>query len=395
MSAILEVERSLSTAEPIIARSQNAVARILHLSHTLEQTRDAFLALLPEADDETVIEVRMSARSVGVWAWLIECACDAELVRRTAKRAGRSKKDTNGEGRMAALGQQAYADGKSVRTIERNAQIINTFGAEKIVTHGENLRDKGFFIAALSAPDPLKAIEMFEEAKTENAFFEVQDAWALVNELNTKAEKLRRKQERKANPKPSELEFIHSEEAQAYLDKCHKALQELQTEIPHNLPSLRILNRQQREQIMWQKNRTVEADCNVILEMFTGDKGASCPEEATDTDIYWWLYRGGFHIDDGDLDDRLELLSKHSVLEQERAVENAKRRKEGQATLPAHKHECTCEPINKKLEKVDQGGRKDTQRGDLNDLYALYGHATGDSASVPRANSVYEMGEPE
>lgn len=195
--------------------------------------------------------------------------------------------------------------------------------------------------------------------------------------------------------KPSELVFIYSPEAQAYLDKCDKALLDLQVEIPNNLPSLRILNRQQREQIQWQKNRTVEGDCNAILELFTGDKGASCPEEATDTDIYWWLYRGGFHIDDGDLDDRLELLSKHSVLEQERSVENAKRRKDGLATLPGHRHECTCEPINKKLEKVDQGGRKDTQRGDLNDLYALYGHATGDSANVPHSQSRYDSGERE
>lgn len=392
MSAVL-AERSshdLSAAD----RALGAVSRILNMCHRLEEQRDALLELLPTADDDTVIEIRMSARAVGVWAWLIECACDAELKSRTERqKGGRGKKDTNGIGRKAAYGQQAYLDGKSVRTVERNAQIIETFGVETCVMRGASLQDKGFFIAALSAPDPIKAIETFEEEKAENPFFEVQDAWALVNELNTKEAKKKRKQERES--KPSELVYIHTPEAQAYLDKCDKALLDLHAEIPDNLPSLRILNRQQREQIQWQKARTIEADCNIILELFTGDKGASCPAEATDTDIYWWLYRGGFHIDDGDLDDRLELMSRHSVLEQERTAENTQRRKDGLASLPAHRHECTCEPINKKLEKVDQGGRKDTQRGDLNDLYALYGHATGDSANVPRSQSRYDSGERE
>lgn len=178
-------------------RAKDAASNVLHLCHTLEGMRDDFIPLLPKLEDETVIAVRVGARAVSVWAWVIECACDAEMLERVEKRTG--KKDESAthdgfinEGREAAKRQQAYQDGKSVRTVERNAQIINTFGIETIAAHGGTLQDKGFWIAAVSAPDPFEAIEVFAEKKSDNPFWEVKDAQHEIDVIKGKHEKAKR-----------------------------------------------------------------------------------------------------------------------------------------------------------------------------------------------------------
>lgn len=174
-------------------RATDAAANVLHLCHTLEGMRDDFIPLLPKLKDETIIAVRMGARAVSVWAWVIECACDHEMFGRVeAQKGGRGNKDEDGEGKLAAAGQQAYTGGKSVRTVYRNAQIIDTFGIETIATHGNTLQDKGFWIKALDAPDPHEAIEVFVEKKTENPFWEVQDAEKEISVIKGKHDKAKR-----------------------------------------------------------------------------------------------------------------------------------------------------------------------------------------------------------
>lgn len=174
-------------------RATGAAANVLNLCHTLEGMRDDFISLLPKLEDEIVIAVRVGARAVSVWAWVIECACDAEMFTRVeAKKGGRGHKDEDGEGKVAAAGQQAYQDAKSVRSVYRNAQIINTFGMETIATHGNTLQDKGFWIVALDAPDPHEAIEVFAEKKTESPFWEVQDAQREIDVIKGKHAKAKR-----------------------------------------------------------------------------------------------------------------------------------------------------------------------------------------------------------
>lgn len=178
-----------SAQEEIATRAKKSAARILGLCNNLENMRDDFLPLLPELDDDVVIEVRVGARAVSVWAWVVEAACDAEMLDRVARlKGGRGNRDELNEGRLAAMRQQGYLDGKSPRTIERNAQIINTFGLETIATHGDTLQEKGFWIAAVSAPDPMEAIETLAEKKAENPFMEVQDADRAIDELKGKHE---------------------------------------------------------------------------------------------------------------------------------------------------------------------------------------------------------------
>jgi hypothetical protein len=192
MSAVLRRPPRLTIQQ----RATNAAAGILNLCHTLEGMRDDFIPLLPKLDDETVIAVRVGARTVSVWAWVIECACDAEMFSRVeaAKRGPKTEDSDEDEeaGKVKAAGQQAYQDGKSIRTVYRNAQIFDTFGLEFIATYGKELQDKGFWIAALEAPDPHEAIEVFAEKKVENPFWEVQDAQREIDAIKGKHEKVKR-----------------------------------------------------------------------------------------------------------------------------------------------------------------------------------------------------------
>lgn len=174
-------------------RTAVSPANVLKLCRKLEDIRDQFVEVLPRLDDKTIDAVRMGAKAVSVWAWVVECACDAEILDRAeAKKGGRGRKDEEGQGKVAAAGQKANEDAKSVRTVYRNAQIINTFGVETIATHGKTLQDKGFWIAALDAPDPVEAIEVFAEKKTATPSWEVRDAHREVDAIKGKHETAKR-----------------------------------------------------------------------------------------------------------------------------------------------------------------------------------------------------------
>jgi hypothetical protein len=107
-------------------------------------------------------------------------------------------------------------------------------------------------------------------------------------------------------------------------------------------------------QAQWQKDRTPETDFGAILDTF---------DEAytqTDQDIYKHLISSGHFVSDPDLDDRLETMV-----------------------------------ANKMLKRVKTGGKQETRRGDMVDLYMLYDSPTGDAANVNRAESRYDSGERE
>lgn len=187
------VESPVESKPPVGMLAKKAAARVLNLCNTLEDMRDEFIPLLPTLDDEVVIEVRVGARAISVWAWVVECACDAEMFDRVeaARRGPKTAEfdDDDEAGKLKAAGQQAYLDGKAIRTVYRNAQIFNTFGQEFIAMHGKELQEKGFWIVALSAPDPAEAIEAFAEKKAVNPFFEVKDAQQEIDALKGKHEK--------------------------------------------------------------------------------------------------------------------------------------------------------------------------------------------------------------
>lgn len=153
---------------------------------------------------------------------------------------------------------------------------------------------------------------------------------------------------------PDEVDLLHSPEIQEYLDGYVEGLKLMEAAVPSNAMFLRGMIQAHIGQAQWQKERTIESDCAAILDTF---------DEAytqTDQDIYTHLTSSGHFISDPDLDDRLELMVK-----------------------------------NHQLKRVKTGGRQDTRRGDMVDLYMLFDAPTGDAANVRKGSSVYDMGERE
>lgn len=174
---------------------------------------------------------------------------------------------------------------------------------------------------------------------------------------------------------PDEVEILHTEEVQNFLDGYVEVLKGLDEHVPAAAMFLHGMIESHIGQAQWQKDRTIESDYGAILDTF---------DEAytqTDQHIFKHLMSSGHFISDPDLDDRLETMARHSILVA--AAQEAKT-----------KHVCECRPEHKQLTRVPPGGKQDTRRGDMGpDLYMLFDQPTGDSATVNRAQSRYDSGE--
>lgn len=182
---------------------------------------------------------------------------------------------------------------------------------------------------------------------------------------------------------PDEIDLLHDAEVQQFLHEYVEALKRIDDVVPKSAMFLHGMIQSHIGQSQWQKDRTLDADYDAIIESFEGVYAQ------TDEGIFRSLIRAGYFMSDPDLEDRLDTLSLHSKLEQDVVRKNIKLRERREPLLPLHRLSCQCRPENKRLEVVDQGGRKETQRGDLNDLYMLYGTATGDAAKVAQVGSNY------
>lgn len=147
-------------------------------------------------------------------------------------------------------------------------------------------------------------------------------------DLRRAARREKRAEERKVKKttRKQELELIHSEEAQAYFDTYLDALKMLEENIPKGLPSARMMNHAQQGTVRWQRNRTIDADCAAIVEMFAGKQGTAGVYCANDSDISVWLNRNNYFLSDYDLDDRLGLMVDKKMLD---IVDREEGRQEG------------------------------------------------------------------
>ena len=169
------------------------------------------------------------------------------------------------------------------------------------------------------------------------------------------AEKEARRVKKEGQLKPNEEDFIHPQAVRAWIDEFIEKLKSDDDLVP--VPFLHNMIQADIGQAQWQRDRTIQSDCLAILEMFAGDEGVYT---GSDADIFKWLIRSGYFMSDPDLDDRLELMVERKL-----------------------------------LKRVRQGGKKETQRGDMVDLYMLPAQLTGEVGTVRRGQSIYEMGERE
>lgn len=133
----------------------------------------------------------------------------------------------------------------------------------------------------------------------------------------------------------TEIEVLQTPEVKEWLDNLHAELKAHEPTVPTSAPFLRNMMHAMLGMVMWQQERTVEGDCDAIMEIFDSEGLYS----ATDSEIFQWLNSHGYFMRDPELDERLDLL---------------------------------CE--QKKLKYVQTGGRKDNQRGDMVWVYMPYGN---------------------
>lgn len=164
----------------------------MHWLQAIEADTDRVIASLPARTDEELIDIRLASRGLGRAAWRIECAADAEIMRRLNDPRGRGRHDTEGRVIAAAVRDHADAVGVPPRTIYQNAQIHNTFfssvgaNTRRLKSGGlDHLEEKEYFRAALCAENPIEQIEEFARAKTEDPRFSTRDAWRRVQEAKT------------------------------------------------------------------------------------------------------------------------------------------------------------------------------------------------------------------
>lgn len=157
----------------------------------LAQVEQEVISDLPNQSEEQIVEIRQRARLLGKTAWRIECACDAQFVERAEKvKSGRGNVDVDSIGVMAIVTKRAKQLGCTPSTVYNNAKIHRLIEAAKQFTGNvfsektisDTLDEKGFFTAALSAVNPIEALQKFTEKRIEDTKFSVTDAFRLLEE---------------------------------------------------------------------------------------------------------------------------------------------------------------------------------------------------------------------
>lgn len=152
----------------------------------IETETAALIESLPNLSLDELSDMRNRAKTLGRCAWLIECAVDAELLRRMRLTGGRGKADVEGRGITAAVKERAEELGVDARTVFRNAQIHNTFfkaeddAPETTVIDHSSLEEKSYYELALRSTDPKATLRKFEEARQQDPEFDTRAARKMV-----------------------------------------------------------------------------------------------------------------------------------------------------------------------------------------------------------------------
>ncbi|MBA3766775.1 MAG: hypothetical protein H0W99_07275 [Acidobacteria bacterium] len=179
----------MTTALEPRSKSTEMLAKIIDGINRLDDARKDLMDTLPHLEDEEIIQTRMGARALGAWSWVIECGCDAEMMKRVEVKRGRGNKDVDQKGKVAAVNKHAYQCGQQPATIYRNVQIYNTF-QNVLIVQNNLLEEKGFYEAALRTDNPPAALEVFAREKDKNVFFSVRDAYREAEKLKQKTFRL-------------------------------------------------------------------------------------------------------------------------------------------------------------------------------------------------------------
>jgi hypothetical protein len=170
ISAQLNIPISpLRNAVPAKSRLENRVTKLLAAGADV-------LSAVKGASEAELLRARRAITSIG---WRGEVVFDAAMVNVGYAKRGRGNVDVDCVGVHAAIRKQAKLTRLSVSTIKTNVKIFNTFFKNGLSIY-PNLDEKGFFQAALRAPNPISAIKYFDRMVSNNSNFSFTEAsnWA-------------------------------------------------------------------------------------------------------------------------------------------------------------------------------------------------------------------------
>lgn len=287
-----------------VVQSQVNPHRIVQHITKAQKTEQEVIAALPSMTDAEVIEARWTARVWFSCFWKVQAACDAELWDRHERMlGGRGKADVEEKGILAAVQKRAKQIGCGASTIRANARLYRRF--ETLLSARHSLDDKGFYQAALEAEDPESKLSEWAERRREDRTFKPADAWREVKKRN---EQIR----------PDETAVIQTKEVKKFLSDYRASLKRLRKKVPTSAIFLFDLVDKHIRDVDWQRKRTIEGDCELIMKAIVDTGGAN------DDDIYNWLSERGYVMRNPQLDKRLQLMIEKKMIVDENAGEEGK-----------------------------------------------------------------------
>lgn len=152
----------------------------------IEEMEESAIALIPSLSVEQLMEGIARAQALGESAWRIRAAYAEELAQRQmALRGGRGQKAAPGQGVTQALARVASEAHVEVRTIQRDRQILKTFGETGAIN--DRRLGRGFFEIALGAPDPQAAITFAQQQLDEDESYNTKQFGCYVQALRERA----------------------------------------------------------------------------------------------------------------------------------------------------------------------------------------------------------------
>lgn len=155
----------------------------------------ALLPQLADLPDSQLIQLATHARRLETCAFRLRGACVAEMRRRLTNRlaGGRGQRDTAGVGIKAQLTQLATQIGVSITTLKTDGRIHEVFFAGETGLAREPTLPREYYVIALGAPNPLRAIRTAHQRSADPAYRREQfrrDVRALIQTTQTSAAKI-------------------------------------------------------------------------------------------------------------------------------------------------------------------------------------------------------------
>lgn len=181
----------MSTALTPVERHEAALSPLFNELNTVENSVAAIIELLPNLEEDRLLDIADYANRLGKGAWILRGAATLEIRKRSETRqaGGRGKKDEEGVGVKAQIAALAARIGVQPRTIEADAQIVERFfsapgDVQKAI---DDTLDRGHYIQALRAPLPEEAIKLAQD-KAQAGNYTPKQMAADVDALRTSAE---------------------------------------------------------------------------------------------------------------------------------------------------------------------------------------------------------------